>query len=127
MQIPATDPRNKSQKCMTFFRSAPACGSGHTGSIFGASTVRQQMNSLTAFIDVGQVYGSDHATARALRNLTNDDGLLNVNTEYSDNGREFLPFSTGVNMCANRARITNDPNATEVPCFLAGEWQRVSP
>ena len=80
------------------------------------------MNALTAFIDVGQVYGSDDVKARFLRDLTTDRGLLRVNTEYTDNGRELLPFSKmEVNMCATRARITNNSTAQEVPCFVAGE------
>lgn len=83
------------------------------------------MNSLTAFIDVGQVYGSEDAKARFLRDLTTDKGLLRVNTQYDDNGRELLPFTNmATNMCATRARITNDANVEEVPCFVAGEWQQ---
>ncbi|XP_056233036.1 eosinophil peroxidase-like [Seriola aureovittata] len=123
IEIPKKDPRfgKKSEECIPFFRSSAGCGSGNTGHIFGASTVRQQMNSLTAFIDVGQVYGSDDTKARFLRNLTTDEGLLRVNTEYTDNGRELLPFTNmGANMCASRARITND-DVEEVPCFLAGD------
>ncbi|XP_071379246.1 eosinophil peroxidase-like isoform X1 [Centroberyx affinis] len=122
--IPTKDPRfgRNSEECIPFFRSSAACGSGNTGHIFGASTVRQQMNSITAFIDVGQVYNSEEAKARNLRDLTNDKGLLRVNTEYNDSGRELLPFATmGANMCASRASITNDTNAKEVPCFLAGD------
>ncbi|KAM9810964.1 eosinophil peroxidase-like [Neosynchiropus ocellatus] len=124
IMIPAQDPRfgPKSEGCIPFFRSAPACGSGNNGHVFGASNVRQQMNSLTSFIDVGQVYGSDSAKARYLRDLSSDKGLLRVNTEFTDNGRELLPFTTmGANICATRARITGDTKAMEVPCFLAGD------
>uniref|UniRef100_A0A3Q3XI75 Eosinophil peroxidase n=1 Tax=Mola mola TaxID=94237 RepID=A0A3Q3XI75_MOLML len=124
IEIPTEDPRfgSNSEDCLPFFRSAAVCGSGNTGHIFGDSTVRQQMNSLTAFIDVGQVYGSDDIKARYLRDLTKDKGLLRVNTEYTDNGRELLPFSKmEVNMCATRAHITNDSYAKEVPCFEAGD------
>ena len=124
LQIPRTDPRfgNNSNECIPFFRSSAACGSGNTGHFFGGSTVREQMNSLTAFIDVGQVYGADDAKAQNLRNLTSDEGLLRVNTQFDDNGRELLPFSTmAANMCATRRKIVNDSNAQEVPCFVAGE------
>ncbi|XP_073322530.1 eosinophil peroxidase-like [Pagrus major] len=124
IEIPKQDPRfgRNSEECIPFFRSAAGCGSGNTGHIFGAPTARQQMNTLTAFIDVGQVYGSDEAKARSLRDLTSDKGLLRVNRMYDDKGRELLPFSEmGTNMCATRARITNDSRATEVPCFLAGD------
>ncbi|XP_036954695.1 eosinophil peroxidase-like [Acanthopagrus latus] len=124
IEIPRQDPRfgRNSEECIPFFRSAPSCGSGNTGHLFGAATVRQQMNTLTAFIDAGQVYGSDEAKARSLRDLSSDKGLLRVNTEFTDNGRELLPFSEmSTNMCATRARITNDKSAKEVPCFVAGD------
>uniref|UniRef100_A0A8D3DJ57 Eosinophil peroxidase-like n=1 Tax=Scophthalmus maximus TaxID=52904 RepID=A0A8D3DJ57_SCOMX len=123
IQIPRSDPRfTNREECIPFFRSAAACGSGNTGHIFGGSNVRQQMNSITAFIDVGQVYGSDDTKARFLRNLTTDQGLLRVNTRYTDNGRELLPFTNmGANLCATRARITNNTSVEEVPCFLAGD------
>ena len=129
-QIPRQDPRfgRNSEECIPFFRSAPSCGSGNTGHLFGAATVRQQMNTLTAFIDAGQVYGSDEAKARLLRDLSSDKGLLRVNTEFTDNGRELLPFEMkSTNMCATRARITRNNNAQEVPCFLGGKgWLAVS-
>ncbi|XP_017269351.1 eosinophil peroxidase [Kryptolebias marmoratus] len=124
IKFPADDPRfeNSSEECMPFSRSAPACGSGNTGHIFGASTLRQQMNTLTAFLDMGQVYGADDVKAEMLRDLSNDKGLLRVNKEYNDNGREFLPFTTMMtNMCATRRRITNNETAQEVPCFIAGD------
>uniref|UniRef100_A0AAQ4QK82 Myeloid-specific peroxidase n=1 Tax=Gasterosteus aculeatus aculeatus TaxID=481459 RepID=A0AAQ4QK82_GASAC len=122
IKFPKNDPRNASEECIPFFRSAPACGSGNTGHIFGASTVRQQINSLTAFLDVGQVYGSEDTKVRFLRNLTSNEGLLRVNTRFDDNGRELLPFSSmTTNMCATRKRITNDSFAEEVPCFVAGD------
>ncbi|XP_070712179.1 eosinophil peroxidase-like [Pempheris klunzingeri] len=124
IEIPEQDPRfgRNSEECIPFFRSAAACGSGGSGLFFGQQTVREQINSLTAFIDVGQVYGADNSKARFLRNLTTDEGLLRVNTQYTDNGRELLPFSNmETNMCATRARITNDSNAEEVPCFVAGD------
>lgn len=108
---------------MPFFRSSAACGSGKNGYIFGAGTVREQMNSLTAFIDAGQVYGSDDAKARLLRDLSNDKGLLRVNTEYKDKDQDMLPFSTGTNMCATRQKQTNDSSVEEVPCFLGGKSQ----
>uniref|UniRef100_A0A3B4GDE5 Eosinophil peroxidase-like n=1 Tax=Pundamilia nyererei TaxID=303518 RepID=A0A3B4GDE5_9CICH len=125
IDIPENDPRfgsNSEHECIPFTRSAPACGSGNTGFNFGASTVREQMNTLTSFLDAGEVYGSDDAKAHSLRDLTSDKGLLRVNDIFNDTGREFLPFSSmSINMCATRARITNTSNAVEVPCFFAGD------
>ncbi|XP_068167965.1 eosinophil peroxidase-like [Antennarius striatus] len=124
IQIPSNDPRfgQNSDECIPFFRSAPACGSGSTGYFFGQGTIRQQMNALTAFIDASEVYGSDEVKARSLRDFTTEQGLMRVNTMYSDNGRELLPFtSADTNMCATRVAITNISNAREVPCFVAGD------
>lgn len=123
-QAPAGDPRLSSDACIPVFRSAPACGSGNSAFMFGGQpNVREQINSLTAYVDVGQVYGSEHIQARDLRDLTNDGGLLRVNRRFRDpsGNRELLPFSSMEgNECATRQRITNDTTAEEVPCFVAG-------
>lgn len=123
-QIPPGDPRRPSGKnnCIPAFRSAPVCGTGYSAYNFGGEpNKREQINSLTAFLDLSQVYGSEDVLARDLRDLNNDNGLLKVNAEFRDNGRELLPFHPlQVNMCATRKRVTNDTNAREVPCFIAG-------
>ncbi|XP_035245667.1 eosinophil peroxidase-like isoform X2 [Anguilla anguilla] len=122
--IPKQDPRfgANSKTCLPFFRSAPACGTGSTGFIFGANNVLEQINSLTAYLDVGQVYGSEDVLARDLRDLTNDGGLLRVNQRFNDNGRELLPFTNmKPNMCATRQKVTNTSGLEEVPCFVAGD------
>uniref|UniRef100_A0A3B3VIR0 Myeloid-specific peroxidase n=1 Tax=Poecilia latipinna TaxID=48699 RepID=A0A3B3VIR0_9TELE len=123
--IPPGDPRlpSRPDSCIPAFRSAPACGTGYSAFNFGGEpNKREQINSLTAFLDLGQVYGSDEKLALNLRDLTSDSGLLRVNTEFMDNGHELLPFhSLQVQMCATRRRITNDTNAREVPCFIAGD------
>ena len=82
---------------------------------------REQINTLTAFLDLGQLYGSEEKLALFLRNLTSDGGLMRVNDKFRDNGRELLPFSPMMpEMCATRKRVTNDSKAQEVPCFIAG-------
>ncbi|XP_034752555.1 eosinophil peroxidase isoform X2 [Etheostoma cragini] len=123
--IPPGDPRLPSgpNSCINAFRSAPVCGTGYTAYNFGGEpNKREQINSLTAFLDLSQVYGSEEKLALFLRDLESDAGLLRVNTEFRDNNRELLPFNPlQVNMCATRRRITNDTNAREVPCFIAGD------
>ncbi|XP_038821444.1 eosinophil peroxidase-like [Salvelinus namaycush] len=125
IQIPPRDPRLPTgpDSCIPVFRSAPACGTGESAFNFGGvATKREQINSLTAFLDLGQVYGSEEGLARDLRDLTNNGGLLRVNKNFTDKGREFLPFTKlKGNMCATRNRVTNDTNAREVPCFIAGD------
>uniref|UniRef100_A0A3Q3JX08 Myeloid-specific peroxidase n=1 Tax=Monopterus albus TaxID=43700 RepID=A0A3Q3JX08_MONAL len=120
--IPPGDPRLPS-RCIPAFRSAPACGTGYSAYNFGGDPVkREQINSLTAFLDLSQVYGSEDKLALFLRDVESDGGLMRVNTEFKDNGRELLPFHPlQVQMCATRKRITNDTNAKEVPCFIAGD------
>ncbi|XP_072514316.1 eosinophil peroxidase-like isoform X2 [Salminus brasiliensis] len=123
IQIPNGDPRLSKDSCLPVFRSAPACGSGNNAFIFGGvPKVRQQINSLTAFLDVGQLYGSDEGLARELRDLSNDNGLLLVNNRFQDNGRELLPFTkVDSKMCSTRNRILNTTGLEEVPCFIAGD------
>ncbi|XP_024918295.1 eosinophil peroxidase [Cynoglossus semilaevis] len=123
--IPPGDPRlpSRPDSCLPAFRSATACGTGYSAYNFGGvPNRREQINTLTSFLDLSQVYGSEEKLALKLRDLQNDGGLLRVNTEFRDNGRELLPFSNSrENSCATRRRITNDPNAQEVPCFIAGD------
>lgn len=116
------DQRLRPNTCLTFFRSSPACGSGKTAFLFGGvPNVQEQINTLTAFLDAGQVYGAEDGLAKELRDLKNDGGLLRVNDQFQDNGREHLPFTkVGSNMCATRGRTLNDTTLTEVPCFFAG-------
>ncbi|XP_029108651.1 myeloperoxidase-like [Scleropages formosus] len=123
IQIPPEDSRfgNNSKSCIPFFRSAPACGTGTTGHVFGKANIRQQVNALTAFLDAGQVYGSDDAQALSLRDLTNDFGLMRVNDRFTDNGREHLPFTNTLGTCSTRQKITNVSGVEEVPCFVAGD------
>nr|XP_003467059.2 myeloperoxidase [Cavia porcellus] len=110
LKIPPNDPRIKNQKdCIPFFRSCPAC----TGSNI---TIRNQINALTSFVDASMVYGSEDPLARNLRNLTNQLGLLAVNTRFQDNGRALLPFD---NLHDDPCLLTN--RTARIPCFLAGD------
>ncbi|KAJ4926074.1 hypothetical protein JOQ06_008258 [Pogonophryne albipinna] len=123
--IPPGDPRLPTGRnsCIPAFRSAAVCGSGYSAYNFGGEPKkREQINGVTAFLDLGQVYGSEEQLAKSLRDPDSDGGLLRVNTEFRDNRRELLPFHPmQANMCATRRRVTNDTNAREVPCFIAGD------
>ncbi|KAB5543765.1 hypothetical protein PHYPO_G00083400 [Pangasianodon hypophthalmus] len=125
IQIPRDDPRLPSgpNSCLPVFRSAPACGSGNGAYMFGGvPRVREQINTLTAFLDAGQLYGSEEGLARELRDLSNDGGLMRINDRFRDNGRELLPFTkVASKMCATRNRILNTTGLEEVPCFIAGD------
>ncbi|XP_058268480.1 eosinophil peroxidase isoform X2 [Hemibagrus wyckioides] len=125
IQIPRDDPRLPSgpNNCLPVFRSAPACGSGYSAYMFGGvPRVREQINTLTSFLDAGQLYGSEDGLSRDLRDLSNDAGLMRVNDRFKDNGRELLPFTRVVSkMCTTRNRIQNTTGLEEVPCFIAGD------
>lgn len=87
----------------------------------GVPRVREQINTLTSFLDAGQLYGSEDGLTRELRDLSNDAGLMRVNDRFKDNGRELLPFTKVVSkMCTTRNRIQNTTGLEEVPCFIAG-------
>lgn len=123
-QIPSGDPRlpSRPDSCIPSVRSAPACGTGFSAYNFGGEpNKREQINALTAFLDLSQVYGSEDKLALNLRDLSSDGGLMLVNSEFTDNGRELLPFQrVPSTMCATRKRVTNNTEAREVPCFVAG-------
>ncbi|XP_041109761.1 thyroid peroxidase [Polyodon spathula] len=109
IKIPPNDTFSTKKDCLPFYRSSPAC----------VSNQRQQINALTSFIDGSTVYGSTPALENELRNLTSEEGLLNVNTRFSDNGREFLPFVAQVpSPCA---QDLGDPDGVRIECFLAGD------
>ncbi len=71
-----------------------------------AEGVRQQVNSISAFIDASNVYGSDAERAAALRTL---DGTGRLKTSPGD----LLPFNT--------AGLDNAPSAAAPNFFLAGD------
>ncbi|KAJ8286117.1 hypothetical protein GJAV_G00034740 [Gymnothorax javanicus] len=122
IELPKDDPKLQVDKCMSFTRSAPGCGTGTSGYMFGAGTVREQMNVISSYIDAGMVYGSSEAMALDLRDLTSDEGLLRVNDRYDDYGREHLPFSkTKIAMCATRNGNQNTTDLEEVPCSFTGD------
>lgn len=68
--------------------------------------VRQQVNSISAFIDASNVYGSDAERARALRTL---DGSGRLKASAGD----LLPFNT--------EGFENAPSALAPGFFLAGD------
>ncbi|KAM8944082.1 eosinophil peroxidase [Lycaon pictus] len=110
IKIPPNDPRIRNQSdCIPFFRSAPACPQNR-------NKVRNQLNALTSFVDASMVYGSEDPLATRLRNLTNQLGLLAVNTRFRDNGRALLPFD---NLRDDPCLLTN--RSARIPCFLAGD------
>ncbi|XP_048364599.1 thyroid peroxidase isoform X1 [Sphaerodactylus townsendi] len=122
IQVFSNDTFSINMNCMPFYRSSPACATGHQGVLLGnLSTLnpRQQINGLTSFIDASTVYGSTPAIERKLRNMTSKEGLLRINLQYFDNGREYLPFVDRVpSPCAQNFKADE---AERIECFMAGD------
>ena len=100
---PSFDPAGTGTMTISMSRSAYDPSTG-----IGAGNPRQQTNSITAFIDGSQVYGSDATRAAALRTFTG--GLMRT----SSGG--LLPFNTGGLANANDAHRVADS-----ALFLAGD------
>ncbi|KFV59874.1 Myeloperoxidase, partial [Tyto alba] len=109
IKIPPHDPRIKNTKdCLPFFRSASTCTSSRP--------IRDQINALTSFLDGSMVYGSEVPLANKLRDQTSQLGLMAVNQNFTDRGKEYMPFnSRQKDPCLIVSR------GAKVPCFLAGD------
>lgn len=96
---------------MPFFRAGFVCPTPPYQSL-----AREQINSLTSFMDASLVYGAEPSLANRLRNLSSPLGLMIVNEEVSDHGLPLLPF---VSVKPSPCEVIN--RTVGVPCFLAGE------
>jgi len=95
------DPFNTGSKTMSFSRSAYNAATG-------TSSPRQQTNSVTAWVDGSQIYGSDAARATALREKSG--GRLKTSAG------NMLPFNTAGLANANDSHFMPDSKL-----FLAGD------
>uniref|UniRef100_UPI00358E85AB thyroid peroxidase n=1 Tax=Myxine glutinosa TaxID=7769 RepID=UPI00358E85AB len=110
--------RSSGHDCLQFIRSASACPSVSPSGTF--LPVRQQLNAFTSFIDATTLYGSSEGLGLELQNLGSDGGLLRSNMEYTDGGRELLPFVRD-NLPSPCIQVPGTEDAFRVECFLAGD------
>lgn len=110
------DPVSGERGCMPFTRSMSGpCIS--VGSDIEQALHRQQMNSITSFMDASVVYGSRPKVESSLRDLTGQNGKLAVNAQFKDpKGRAYLPF-----VATLPSACRQDPQGERVECFMAGD------
>ncbi|XP_013924882.1 PREDICTED: thyroid peroxidase [Thamnophis sirtalis] len=122
IQIFSNDTFSTRMDCIPFYRSTPSCSTGQQGKALGnlsAENPRQQMNTVTSFLDASTVYGSTAAAESRLRNLTSEGGLLRINLRHFDKGLGYLPFVDQVpSPCAQDPR---EDKAERIECFMAGD------
>ena len=94
------------QTCIQFTRSSPSFQSVDCVN----QTYREQLNLVTSYLDLYQVYGSSASIANSLRTFTN--GQMITSAGLSPN-RPYLPKSA-IDQCSTN----NDLN---LKCFQAGE------
>ena len=118
IDIPLPDPSFTSN-CHDFVRSAPHCSS---------SSVRQQFNAITAFLDGSQIYGSEDNLQPFLRSYKN--GLLRVS---SKSGKEYPPTippcggstnSSELQFQAGDRRVTENPGLQSLHTLFIREHNR---
>ncbi|VDO24035.1 unnamed protein product [Brugia timori] len=115
------DPRmlsNPQYPCIEFERSSAICGSGETSLIYRHVTYREQMNTITSYIDASGIYGSTEEDAYDLRNLSPDQGLLRYDMVSSAN-KPYLPFERDSPIDCRRNWTLDYP----IRCFLAGDFR----
>uniref|UniRef100_A0A8R1Y256 Peroxidase n=1 Tax=Onchocerca volvulus TaxID=6282 RepID=A0A8R1Y256_ONCVO len=109
---------NPRYPCIEFERSSAVCGSGETSLIYRHVTYREQMNTITSYIDGSGIYGSTEEDAYDLRDLSPDRGLLRYDILSSTN-KPYLPFERDSPVDCRRNWTLDYP----VRCFLAGDFR----
>lgn len=120
IQLPSDDEQTLAtgKTCMPISRSKGAVGINCTFS------QRQQLSTLSAFIDASALYGKNDQELSELRNSTSDSGLLLTRESPSGGILKLLPTQDQLpnTLVANTTScnlLVHRP--LEVPCFVAGD------
>ncbi|XP_030212959.1 thyroid peroxidase [Gadus morhua] len=118
--IQSHDLQSAAKGCMPFFRSSPACIDNlHLANNFPLQ--RQQINTITSFIDASVVYGHTLELQSLIRNYTSPTGRLAINKIFKDGeGRPYLPsVEASPSACFQNPRAPQEDPRVE--CFAAGD------
>ena len=110
--VPAGDPFFNTSQCLDFKRATIFCN--QTGQN------RHHINQLTAYLDAGNVYGSDTAKALSLRSLSG--GLLKVTTP----GNLLPKLGSPEIFTAGESRAIENPGLTTVHTVFMREHNRIA-
>ena len=124
---PSFDPAGTGMMTISMSRSAydPTTG-------VGAGNPRQQTNSITAFIDGSQVYGSDATRAAALRTFaggrmrTSTGGLLPFNTGGLANANDAHRVADSALFLAGDVRANENPELLALQTLFLREHNRIA-
>ncbi len=89
----------------------------------GTDNPRQQINQITAYLDASMVYGSDEATANALR-TNNGTGRLSMSMGY--NGEALLPVDNQGFFLAGDIRVNEQIGLTSAHTLFVREHNRLA-
>ena len=119
------DPLSTGTQVIPLARSAYATGTGVT-------TARQQVNSITAYLDGSMIYGSDAARALALRELVGGrmkvsaGNLLPFNTDGLANANDAHIFSSDKLFVAGDVRANENSELTSIQTLFVREHNRLA-
>ncbi|CAL8284876.1 unnamed protein product, partial [Lota lota] len=111
--------QSAAEGCLPFFRSSPACIANFQ--LANKQVLqRQQINTITSFIDASVVYGHTPELQSLLRDFTSPSGMLAINNRFKDGeGRPYLPsVDASPSACFQNPRA---PQGERVECFAAGD------
>ena len=124
---PWFDPNGTGTQTISFTRSVVAEGTGTS-----AQNPRQQTDSVTAFIDGSQVYGSDQTRADALRSFeggqlrTSAGNMLPFNTDGLANANDAHMLPDSQLFLAGDVRANENPDLTSLQTLFMREHNRIA-
>ncbi|CAK8685029.1 salivary peroxidase/catechol oxidase-like [Clavelina lepadiformis] len=121
IQIPEDDVQNEEEgkTCFPLKRSQPVADSDDCD-----TSIRQQFSDISAYIDLGTIYGSSQSHLNSLMDPNSDIGLLReFDVRYHGRGGlDLLPVQSEINSSiaeTMQCPIIHKPR--DLPCFVSGD------